>query len=226
MANFAQAAAEIKMTITQNHIAELLALTISIVCWKYINKSSFRWLPFFLLFILMIELIGNYFHSIPYANIILYNFSIPLEYLFYLFLFYLNGNKKLKQFSKGAMIVLVLVALYFIFSLPMKKFHNYVLAFGQVTVIISSCLYLFERFTNTEEESLLSIPFFWLSSGYLLFNLGELAFTILYPLIKKNGWDKTDDIFNAVNNNLLLLLYLSYIIAILLHRKYKYKYAQ
>lgn len=204
------------MTITQNHIAEFTALTVSIICWRHLKKGSLHWLPFFLLFILCIELAGNYFQKVKYANIILYNFSIPLEYLFYLFLFFLHGGKWLKLFSKTGVLLLLFVTLYFMLTVPLQKFHNYVLATGQALVIISCCMYLYERFSSVDEESLLSVPFFWLSAGLLLFNLGEFTFTLLYPVIKRNAWDKLDNLFKAVNNSLLLLLYFSYIISILL----------
>lgn len=223
--NCAQAVAEINMTITQNHIAEFTALAISIICWKHIRKGSFHWLPFFLAFILCVELAGNYFQSVPYANIILYNFSIPLEYLFYLFLFYIHGGKNLKKITRAGMAIFLSAAIYFMFAWPLKKFHNYVLVVGQVSVIIACCIFLYEKFITAEDISLLSIPFFWLTAGLLLFNLGELSFTLLYPMIKKNGWDELDDMFKAVNNNLLILLYLSYVIAILLYRKRKHIYA-
>ena len=45
-------------------------------------------LPFFLAFILLVELTGSYLARIKFANNTwLYNFSIPLEYSFYLFQF-------------------------------------------------------------------------------------------------------------------------------------------
>jgi len=204
------------MTITQNHIAEFTALIVSVICWRQLKKGSLHWLPFFLSYILCIELIGNYFQKVKYANIILYNFSIPIEYLFYLFLFFKHGGKSLQFFAKAGALLLITVTVYFMFTAPLKTFHNYVLATGQALVIISCCMYLYERFRAAEESSLLSVPFFWLSAGLLLFNLGEFTFTLLYPVIKKNGWDKLDILFMAVNNNLLLLLYLSYIISILL----------
>ncbi len=214
------------MTITQNHIAEFTALAVSIICWKYLKKGSFHLLPFFLSFILCVELVGNYFQNIKHANIILYNCTIPLEYLFYLFLFFKHGGKLLKLFSKISALILVLIAVYFILTVPMQKFHNYVLAAGQVFVIISCCIYLYECFSTTDEDSLLTIPFFWLSAGLLLFNLGEFTFTLLYPIIKRNNWDSLDNLFMSVNNNLLLLLYLSYIITIVLFWRNKKRYAR
>ena len=210
------------MTITQNHIAEFLALATSVIFWKTIRKSKLHWLPFFLLFILLVELIGNYLKKIMYANIILYNFSIPFEYFFYTFLFWLQGKNFLKEFTKFCAVILGIVSLFFFFYQPITLLHSYVLVTGQVCVIVCSCIYLYEQFQNPETESLFKNYFFWLSSGLLLFNLGELSYFLLYTVIHSKGWDKLNLLFKAVNNNMLLLLYLSYVICIVVYKKYNF----
>ena len=216
MPNFLQ----LILTITQNHIAEFLAFATSVIFWKTIRKSKFHWLPFFLFFILVVELTGNYLRWVMYANIILYNITIPLEYFFYLFLFWLQGRALLKQFTKFSAIALGTTAIFFYLYQPLTVLHSYVLVTGEVCVIICSCIYLYEQFQNPESESLFKNYFFWLLSGLLLFNLGELSYFLLFPAIKANNWDKFSALFKAINNQLLLLLYLSYIISILVYKKY------
>ncbi len=213
------------MTITQNHVVEFLAFSTSIIYWKYIKKGSYRWLPFFLLFILIIELIGNYFHKVPYANSTLYNFTIPAEYSFYFFLFWLHGNKPLKLFSKISSIILLLTSLLCFIYQPFKILHSYALLSGQSCVIICFCIYIYEQFQKSTEESLLKNYFFLLSSGLFLFNLGDFTYFVLYPIINANKWDKADLLFGAINHSLLLLLYLSYILSIVIYKKYKWNNA-
>jgi hypothetical protein len=209
------------MNITQNHIAEFSALAISIIYWKDIKKGNYRWLPFFLLFILLVELTGNYFRKVPYANAQLYNFTIPLEYLFYLFLFWLHGGKILKPFSKSAALFLALIALFYLIKLPLIILHSYVLITGQAFVIISCCIYIYEQFKSSIEDSLLKNYFFWLCAGLFLFNLGDFTYFALYPIIHENKWDTADFLFSTINHSLLLLLYLSYIVSIIAYKKYK-----
>lgn len=207
------------MKITQNHIAEFLALCISIVFWKSIKKGGLRWLPFFFFFILSVELLGTYFKRVPYANAKLYNLSIPIEYLFYFSLFRLHGGRLSRSFSILCSAGLLAVSLFFFITVPLKNFHDKVLLFGQGSVIVSCCIYLFEKFKSADDQSLLKDHFFWLLSGLLLFNLEDFSYFLLYDLIKANKWDQYDNWFKAINNSLLLLLYLSYIISILVYRK-------
>jgi hypothetical protein len=207
------------MTITQNHIVEGLALVCSIIFWNDIKKGGLRWLPFFLFFILCVELSGTYLKTVPSANTRLYNVSIPIEYFFYFLLFRLNGRTILKRFALVCAFALLCVATFYFITQPFPRFHDRVLLFGQACVIICCCTYFFERFQNVDDEPLLRDHFFWISSGLLLFNLEDFVYFLLYDLIKTNHWDPHDKWFKAINNSLLILLYLSYIIAILIYRK-------
>src|SRR5438046_1386350 len=110
----------IEMTVTQNHIVEGLAFIVSIIFWNDIKKGSLRWLPFFLFFILCVELTGTYFKRVPYANAKLYNVSIPFEYLFYLLLFRIHGRKIVKQVSFIFGLLLICVAVFYFLSQPFR----------------------------------------------------------------------------------------------------------
>jgi hypothetical protein len=207
--------------ITQNHIAEFLALATSIIYWPSVSKGKLYWLPFFLFSILLIELTGSFLPRVLHRNNVwLYNISIPFEYLFYLFLFNSHGYVKQKVFIKISTIALVIIAIVsFAFS-PISVFHNYVLLTGQVLVITASCIYLYERFHIMEDKPLIKDYFFWITGGLLLFNLGDLSYTLLFPLILHKQWDDFGVLFKSINNSLLLMLYLSYIIAVIIHKKY------
>jgi len=207
------------LTITLNHIAEFSALVVSLILWKYIKKGKLKSLPFFLLFILLVELTGNYLQKKMFANVRLYNISIPIEYGYYFFLYYLHGGKTLRLFIKWSSFVLIAITGICFVKLPSTFFHSYVLVAGEVFIINGSCIFLYEQFQNTEDESLLKNYFFWLSSGLLLFNLGELAYFLFFPLIHANKWDRFDFLFKQINNSLLLLLYLSYILSIVVYKK-------
>lgn len=206
------------MSITFNHIAELAALATSIFYHKKIKGGELNSLPFFLAFILAVELIGTYLRSIAHTNIQLYNISIPVEYCYYFFLYFRHGQKLLKKVAVCMGIAIIAIAMVSFLVLPGTRFHNYVLIAGQVFAITCSCIYFFEQFRE-EEEPLLQRHFFWLASGLLLFNLGEFVYFIFFPIISANKWDTFDILFKATNNSLLILLYLSYMIMIITYKK-------
>ena len=147
----------------------------------------------------------------------IYNTSVPIEYGYYLYLFWLHGKKYCRRFTKIFEGLLLLITFYSAITNTgyNKFFQTYVLITGQAAVIVIFCVYMVELFKYSEEQSLFKNYFYWLASGLLLFNLGDVVFFVLYPVIKKNKWDQFDNIFRLINNNLLILLYLSYIISIL-----------
>jgi hypothetical protein len=207
--------------INQTHIAEALALAISLVFFNHIKKGKLKSLPFFLAFILLIELTGNYLAKVSkISNVWLYNISIPIEYSYYFYLFLVHGKNDLKKFIRYSYPLFLSIAIFYFFYSPLNAFHTNVLIAGQVFVIVCCCIYIFQLFVDSEEESLFKNYFYWLMSGLFLFNLGDVIYFTLYPVIHRKNWDQLDLLFKAINNNLLLLLYLSYTVSILIFTKY------
>lgn len=207
--------------ITQNHIIEFIALLTGVAYWRYLKHSKLFWLPFFLFAVLLVELSGSIIQRcFHWSNAGLYNFSIPFEYLFYLYLFSIHGNSFLKKFTKIAAVLLVTIAVFYFIESPVNTFHNYVLLTGQLTVIVCACLYIYECFIDVKELPLLKDYFFWITAGLLLFNLGDFGYSLIFPAIRDFHWDEFGLLFKSINNSFLVLLYFSYIIAIIVYKKY------
>lgn len=207
--------------ITQNHIAEGAALVVSLLCWPKIKKGKLKTLPFFLAFILLVELTGSYLSRvIRINNVWLYNFSIPLEYAYCFFLFWLHSGQLLKRIIQFCWVILLAVGVYYFIKEPINQFHSYVLVAGELLVVMSFCIYIYKLFDEAEDFPLWKRYFFWMASGLFLFNLGEMVYFVLHPLIRSNDWDRLNFWFKTINNNLLLFLYLSYAISCLIYYKY------
>ncbi|MFT3703482.1 MAG: hypothetical protein QM802_13990 [Agriterribacter sp.] len=198
-----------------------MALLTGIIYWSHLKDSKLFWLPFFLAFILFVELSGSF---LPYYlnldNAILYNCSIPLEYLFYSYLFYVHGSLHLKKSVVLGSKLFCIVALFYFVKIPVTIFHYLVLMIGQVLILIYCCLYIYERFIELEGAPLIKNYFFWIVAGLLLFNLGDFSYSLVFPLIRDKNWDDLGLLFKSINNSFLFLLYLSYIIAIIICKKY------
>jgi hypothetical protein len=206
-----------------NLVIEFLAMAVSLWFFKDLQKGKLRSLPFFLMFIFLIEFFGRFLkHELGKSNNWLYNISIPIEYLYYMYLFFLHGQQLLRSTTKFAGLVIICVCIFYLLTKPITKLHLPVLVVGEVSTVIVSCAFVYEAFTkDTEmEKSLLRFYFFWIVAGLLLFNLGDVCFFGLYPIIKSNGWDKFDKLFRSINNNLLILLNCCYIISIFIFSKY------
>lgn len=62
------------------------------------------------------------------------------------------------------------------------------------------------------------ITFFGLPRAYCCFALGKWAI-FLIPYIKANKLDEFGKMFKLINNNLMVVLYGSYIIALIMHHR-------
>ncbi len=206
--------------ITQNHIIEFAALVVSILYWSTLKKSKLRWLPFFLFFVLLVELAGSVLPRVyKMENAWLYNFSVPLEYIFYLYLFYLHGKRRLKRVSLIGITIILLISFFSFILTGVRDFNDKMLLSGQIFVIICCCLYIYQYFVELSDLPLIKDYFFWITSGLLLFNLGNLAYVFLLPLMRDQGFDEFGYTFRIINNSFLLLLYVSFIVAIIVLKK-------
>ena len=201
-----------------NIYAEIAAFLTSVIFWGNIKSSKLRWLCPFLFFILAVELCGRFFYKeLHVSNAWLYNFSVPVEYLFYTFLFYSfykrKFNKTLAVVFLTVFPVWVLVSLVFINGVYL--FNDNFLMTGSISMVLFCFLFFIELLMNEELVNPFRQPIFWIACGLFLFNAGEFTYnTFLDILIGK--WVYGKKLFEQINNNLIFVLYTSIIIAIII----------
>lgn len=197
---------------------EVAALFTSVICWSKIRSNKFRWFPLFLFLIVLVELTGRYLRKElnVETNGFLFNFSVPIEYLFYAWLFLKTYQKPWLQKLARAFLYAFLVFCIAIFIFRgIYWFNGIILLVGNMSAILFSCLYFYELLILEEKINLIKEPMFWIATGVLLFNLGEFLYSAFYRLLRQHGWDNGTKLFKAINNNLILVLYLCIIIGLL-----------
>jgi len=194
-------------------------LITSLLTFRALKGTAFRLFPFFLLFIVVVELAGDYTGRVlHYKNSWLYNISTTLEFIFYTYIFSCTlRDPAYKKMTLGFMVFFpLLVLLNMTFIQGFTEFHSYTNALGSILVIIFCCLFFYELLLNPLEGQLHKVPMFWVSTGILFFYLGDLSFDLLYNLLKNDAMGR--DLFKSINNNLILILYSCFIIAFLCQR--------
>jgi hypothetical protein len=198
---------------------ELAAFIISLLTYNSLKGTAFRPFPFFLLFIVMVELTGTYMAKVLHQqNAWLLNISTTLEFIFYAYIFSQTlRNPAFKKMTLGFIAFFpILVALNMIFIQGFMEFHSYTNALGSVLMVIFCSLFFYELLLNPLEGELHKVPMFWVTTGILFFYLGDLSFDLLYNLLKNDAMGR--DLFKSINNNLILILYSCFIIAFLCQR--------
>src|SRR6266498_4584342 len=202
---------------------ETAAFITSVICWNKIKLGKFRWFLPFLFLMLIVELIGWYLRKGLglETNGYLYNFSVPIEYIFYCWLF--QKTYQTASLQKTARFFIYAFALFCIIIFLLKGiywFNSIILLTGNIAAILFSCLYFYELLIVEERINLVKEPMFWIATGVVLFNLGEFLYSAFYKLLRQQGWDNGTKLFKAINNNLILVLYLCIIIGLLCVKTY------
>ncbi len=197
---------------------EIAALFASLIFWKRIRGTFLQWMLPFLIFIVSIELYGRHLRNdLRLPNAWLYNFSIPVEYLFYAFLFYSYSQKKwIKNFILGFGIIFLLFVLTNLFFIQgHQKMNTNMLKVGSFSMIVVCCLFFVELLSVERVVNYVKEPMFWIATGVFLFNTGEFFYTLFSDYLIHNHLDKTRKLFSSINNKLIWVLYTCITISIL-----------
>ena len=189
---------------------EIGAFIISLLCYQSIRDKPLKWFIPFLFFIILVELTGRHIKKdLHLTNSWLYNISIPLEFSFYIFLFYKNYLNQL--FRKTAMLLLIAFPLFcfvnIIFLQGFYDFNTNILLAGNCIAIILCCQFFVDLFQREEAINLLLEPMFWISTGLLFFNIGELSYSMFYQYLLQHRHDATGKLFILIHKNLIYFLY-------------------
>jgi len=198
---------------------ELAAFIISMLTYNSLKGTAFRLFPLFLLFIVTVELAGTYMAKVLHQqNAWLLNISTTLEFIFYAYIFSRTlRNPAYKKMTLGFIAFFpMLVVLNMVFIQGFTEVHSYTNALGSVLMVVFCSLFFYELLLNPLEGELHKVPMFWVSTGILFFYLGRLSYDLFYTLLKNDAMSR--DLFKSINNNLTLILYSCFIIAILCQR--------
>jgi len=189
---------------------EILALTCSIIFWKNIRNTPLQWFVPYLIFIVIVEFIGRYMRTeLKVTNAWLYNISVPLEYFFYVFIFFSFFKNKINQWlAVGFFVLFGIYVIVFLSINGIAKFNRNVLIIGSFSLIVFSILCLIELYNLPGIINLSKHPVFWIAVGVLLFSAGEFSYDLMTKFFFANRMDKGAIIFRSINSYLNLLLYL------------------
>ncbi|HMH23054.1 MAG TPA: hypothetical protein VK563_14820 [Puia sp.] len=209
------------MSLSAHNYFEIGALTASVLVYARLRGTAFRLFPFFLFFIVVVELTGRYMRIVlKEHNGWVYNIGTTAEFIFYAYIFgKALQNKIYKRLASQFMLFYPLaVLLNLTFIQGFLNFHSYTMVLGSFFMIIFCCLFFYEVFLNPLKLELHREPMFWISTGILFFYLGDFSYNLWYPILTRYGLDAGRNLFLSINNNLNLVLYTCFIIAFLCQR--------
>lgn len=190
-----------------------LGILIGIIRINQLTSSS-KICLLLLVITLIIELISQlgYKLLINKSNYIVYHIFSPIQYT----LIALSYNQELKSKLIKYSIYLMLTCsiIFSIWVQPIQEFNSYYINLNFFITILIAIYYLRKLLEKDTENSFLGFPLFWISCGFLLFNIANLfVFGTFNSFFKEVNY--IERIFAYVRIFTNYILYLLFIIAFL-----------
>lgn len=164
---------------------ELLAFVAGLIRWKKIRHSYWKWFVLYLGLILLTELVAKYVGyglRRPKLNAAIYfYFGLPLQFLFFCWLFYkwFTGKRKIWPIACAVVYVLCWLADFLFLREKRLWFSSFSYTAGNMVLLVLIIMF-FIRFINSREILLYkSSMMFWVCLGLLTFYLGTFPFYAL-----------------------------------------------
>lgn len=148
-----------------------IVLIITVIAGLWVSKKQpypyLKSIPYFLLFTLVIELLGRYFRLRSINNVLLFNYYSVTQIVYFSYCFHQILNRK---YIRKLMFILPTICILNIhFIQGIKTFHTYSLAICVLAMAIFAVNYYVKTYKETEVDNLLTEPDFWFTTGVLLY---------------------------------------------------------
>jgi hypothetical protein len=201
-------------------VLEFVACVTGLIYWRKIRTSVFKWFPAYLGFIVISECVGQMLNKpgMENANHAFFNyFEIPVEFLFFFWLFYITGKD-----NKYKALPLVCAGLYLLCwltdTLYLSKMHfsfySFSYTMGNLLLLVLIMRYFILLVTSNHILGFRNDMLFWICTGLLLYYLGTFpyyglinTFGILYPKLY-SGYSL---VMYALNSLMYLMFTFSFI---------------
>jgi hypothetical protein len=158
-------------------IVLMITTAIGFITYSKKNPLYLRVLPFFLLFDVVIELIGKAVMTAGNNNALMFSLYSIVEFSYFLFYFrqtiYGAGVKKKIRILQFVLPAICLINIFFIQGT--RVFHTYSYSLASMVMVSLGVTYFYRLFKNREQLDLLREPSFWISIGITFFFVGSLS---------------------------------------------------
>jgi hypothetical protein len=193
---------------------ELVAAVTGFMYWGKLKSSHFKWFPVYLAIIAACEFTASILKQKGIAGYIpLYDFFvIPLEFLFFHWLYYKGLNKPGKKITICCSVLYILSFGTEIFFLKNTEnfFFSLSYSIGNITLLVLSISYFLDLMKSARIVTFNKELFFWINVGVILFYLGTFPYYGLFNLLVKEQYN----VFIALTWAMVILNILMYLLFI------------
>lgn len=192
----------------------LLPIITGIVYYKKLNRPL-RTLTLFLIFSLLINVIGIGMAQRHQNNLPLLHFYTIFELLGVLFYYYqAQAEDRIRYWIKIIMVIFpVLCVINFTFFQSLYEFNTYTRPLEAIIIIIFSFIYLNNQ-KDTEDENVIFTAGKWVSIGFLVYFCSSLFQFIFSNVVSKSAPKDIKSLVWVIHATFVMIMYLFFYIAI------------
>ena len=165
---------------------ELTACVTGIFYYNKLKTSYWKYFPLYLIFIVCSEIFGRFLlQHYPYPKCLIYNtnfftyFEIPVEFLFFIWLFYISGTNNRQRIIPVLCAVIYLISLLsgiLFFIAKYQNFDSVSYTIGNLALLILILRFFVRLVSSDELVNFRENKLFWVCLGLLLFYLGSFPY--------------------------------------------------
>lgn len=197
----------------------ILPAIISLFKLKSLN-ASLRLLSVYLISTSIKEGVCTYLASYHQNNIPIYNIVGIFDNVVLLLIFYYSGvNQKYKKVILGFIVILSIFSIINISSIQgINNLNTYSRLVRAIFIVIITLSYFYELLKGADNQNLIKLPLFWVSTGLLFFSTGTFFLYSLYTFYT-NLNPETGKILWLINSLLYLVQNVLFTIALFCNRR-------
>ena len=161
-------------------IFEIIALLCAVVQYKAIKSTIYKYFLPYLLFIVLYE-IGStkFWFNINGSNLWITNITMTMSFMFYLYVLLklIKNTQYIRKIKIAALLILIFTVLNAAVLQGFWKLDTISILVQFALIIVTVCLFFYELVNSFDfNDSIITLPAFWLNTGFLFFCLSEFLF--------------------------------------------------
>lgn len=198
------------------YVMEGVAAVTSFIYIKKWKNTYWKWFPYYLVFIVLAEIIGTSFarHNMYIANFTFYSYLvIPVEFLFFFWVFH-RALKSSKHRKMPVISSFIYMASLFSDILYFRhyQFYYYSLSYtiGNILLLILILIFFLQLVNSDKVLHFRQNILFWVSAGMLIYYLGSCPYYGLRNLLVYKYYYTINIYYSVFVYILNCLMYLSF----------------
>lgn len=214
------------MGFTVYQYAEICTFVLSLFCIRRLHRSFYLWVIPYLAIVVYIDIISRFFPiMIRGSNHWQFNIYLPIQYLFFAYIFFKSLQSKIYKsiIFAGNILFAIFFLVNICFYQGLFEFNNQTFLLTCFLLILYSCLTLLELLKKETKQPIFKQYIFWVAISCLIFFVGFSVLFSVYFFYKSSpaSYIRHKNLYSIIANTSNIFHYLFLCISIFIFSIHK-----